>query len=169
MLPVSEQFFGIMSVLRRRPDARAVVSGSPEHPQIHGIVRFYQTAQGVLVAAEVSGLPQGTEPCSQRFFGFHIHSGSQCRGTSEDPFADADGHYNPDGCPHPSHRGDLPPLLGNHGRALQVFLTDHFRVREVLGRTVIVHAGVDDFTSQPSGNAGAMIACGEIRSVRCCP
>ena len=120
------------------------------------------------MAAEVSGLPQGTEPCVQRFFGFHIHGGERCSGTEEEPFADADGHYNPDGCPHPNHRGDLLPLLGNRGRALQVFLTDHFRVREVLGRTVIVHAGVDDFTAQPSGNAGKMIACGEIRPVRCC-
>lgn len=168
-MPVSEQSFGVLSVLRRRPDARAWISGSSEYPGLHGIVRFYQTMHGVLVAAEVSGLPQGTEPCAQRFFGFHIHSGERCRGTEEEPFADADGHYNPEGCPHPNHRGDLPPLLGNQGRALQVFLTDHFRVREILGRTVIVHAGVDDFTSQPSGNAGKMIACGEIRPVRYCP
>lgn len=166
---LSEQSFGVLSVLRRRPDARAVISGSPEYPELHGTVRFYQTMQVVLVAAEVSGLPQGTEPCAQQFFGFHIHSGERCSGTEEEPFADADGHYNPDGCPHPNHRGDLPPLLGNRGRALQVFLTDYFRVREVLGRTVIVHAGADDFTSQPSGNAGKMIACGEIRPLRCCP
>lgn len=168
MLPVSERFFGALSALRCRPDAQAVISGSAEYPGLHGVVRFYQTSQGVLVAAEVRGLPQGTGPCAQRFFAFHIHSGGRCSGNAEHPFADADGHYNPDGCPHPNHRGDLPPLLGNHGRALQVFLTDHFRVREVLGKTVIVHAGVDDFTSQPSGNAGTMIACGEIQAARRC-
>ncbi|NLF34637.1 MAG: superoxide dismutase family protein, partial [Clostridiales bacterium] len=41
-------------------------------------------------------------------------------------------------------------------------LTNRFTVREVIGRSVIVHDSVDDFTTQPSGNSGAMIACGRI-------
>jgi Cu-Zn family superoxide dismutase len=127
-----------------------------------GTVRLYQTRYGVLVHAEVAGLPSGAGACAGKVFGFHIHEGDACRGNREDPFADAKGHYNPHGCEHPAHAGDLPPLFGNNGYALSVFLTDRFTVDEVIGRTVIIHGGVDDFTSQPAGNAGAKIACGRI-------
>lgn len=41
--------------------------------------------------------------------------------------------------------------------------TDRFRVEEIIGRTVVIHSGADDFKSQPSGNAGEKIACGVIR------
>lgn len=152
----------LLAELRRRPDARAVLRGSADRPGLTGAARFYQTRWGVLVSVEASGLPEGTEPCGERVFAFHIHSGGQCAGDGEDPFAGALTHYNPDGCPHPSHAGDLPPLFSNHGRAFQVVLTDRFTVREVIGRTVILHARPDDFTTQPSGNAGAKLACGRI-------
>ena len=55
----------------------------------------------------------------------------------------------------------------NGGYALQAFLTDRFTVRDIIGRTVIIHDGLDDFTSQPAGNAGARIACGVIRRTCC--
>ena len=58
-------------------------------------------------------------------------------GTPEDPFALAEGHYNPDNCPHPYHAGDLPPLFGNKGIAWSAFLTDRFRVGDVIGKTVL--------------------------------
>lgn len=74
-------------------------------------------------------------------------------------------HYNPKNCPHPEHAGDLPPLLSCNGFAFQIFYTDRFVPEEVLGKTIIVHAASDDFTTQPSGNSGIMIACGEIKSV----
>lgn len=152
------------SVLQRKPNACAALKGSSEYPDCSGTVRFYQTDSGVLVSAEVSGLPVGTEPCGERVLGFHIHSGEQCAGDAADPFAAALGHYDPDGCPHPAHAGDMPPLFSNRGYAFEVFLTDRFSVREVIGRTVIIHASPDDFTSQPSGNAGKKIACGQIRA-----
>ena len=57
----------------------------------------------------------------------------------------------------------MPPLFSNDGYALQAFLTDRFTVRDIIGRTVILHDEVDDFTSQPAGNAGERIACGVIR------
>ena len=158
-------FMNPITALRRNPDARATVKGSAKYPQLSGAVRFYQTRHGVLVFAELFGLPETADPCGSRIFALHIHSGSSCTGDSTDPFADALAHYNPGICPHPAHAGDLPPLFSNHGYALQMFLTDRFTVREIIGRTVIVHSGPDDFTTQPSGNAGNKIACGQIMTV----
>ena len=161
----TQRFAGYLSVLRRRPDARALIEGSDEYGSIHGMVRFYQTRRGVLVASEVMGLPQKDSPCDGSFFGFHIHSGESCSGNETDSFADALTHYNPENCSHPAHAGDLPPLLGNQGYAFQIVFTDRFNVREVIGKTIIIHSDADDFMSQPGGNAGVKIACGEIQRI----
>ena len=149
-------------LLNRTPDACAAVTGSAEYPDIHGMVRFYQTGAGVLVEAQVQGLPQNYESCTANIFGFHIHEGGACTGNDTDPFADTGPHYNPEDCPHPAHAGDLPPLFGNRGFAFMTVLTNRFTVMEIIGRTVIIHGSPDDFTTQPSGNAGAKIACGQI-------
>lgn len=153
----------LLSTLRGRAQAAAGITGSEDYPGISGAVRFYQTNEGVIVFAEVSGLPKANVPCRERVFGFHIHEGTDCGGGMDDPFADAMSHYNPNGCEHPHHAGDLPPLFGNHGLALSVFLTNRFSVDEVIGRTVIIHDRPDDFTTQPSGNSGTKIACGVIQ------
>lgn len=153
----------LSSLLRRRAQAIANIAGSENYPDISGTVRFYQTKNGVIVYAEVSGLPQANRPCQERIFGFHIHQGSKCSGNINDPFADTMLHYNPNGCEHPYHAGDMPPLFGNDGVALLLFLTNRFSVNEVIGRTVLIHDGYDDFTTQPSGNSGAKIACGVIQ------
>ncbi len=147
---------------RGAPSACARVAGSPRYPGIHGDVCFYQADPGVLVVASIVGLPQGGGPCASDIFGFHIHEGAPCAGTADDPFADVGSHYNPRGCPHPAHAGDLPPLFGNGGTAFMSVLTSRFTIREILGRSVIIHAAPDDFTTQPSGNSGEMIACGQI-------
>lgn len=151
------------SLLRCRPQAAACIAGSESYPDISGKVRFYQTNKGVIVWAEISGLPHSELPCHGRVFGFHIHKGTDCGGGMEDPFADAMSHYDPNGCEHPYHAGDLPPLFENKGAALSLFLTDRFSVKEIIGRTVIIHDHPDDFTTQPSGNSGTKIACGVIR------
>lgn len=83
----------------------------------------------------------------------------------DDPFADTMGHYNPNGCEHPYHAGDLPPLFGNNGIALSLFLTNQFSVNEVIGKTIVIHDHPDDFITQPSGNSGTKIACGVIRRI----
>lgn len=151
----------LRTLLNRSPDAAAKIRG--EHA-IRGEVAFYQLPCGVLVRAEISGLPEGEgeAPCGGRIFGFHIHEGGSCTGNAEDPYANVHSHYNPGECPHPEHAGDLPPLFGNHGFAFSTFLTDRFQVEEILGRTIIIHDSPDDFTSQPSGNSGKKIACGVI-------
>lgn len=153
----------LLSVLRGRPQAAAKMTGSENAPDLSGVVRFYQTNGGVIVWAEINGLPYSKQPCQERIFGFHIHQGSDCGGNMADPFAGAMSHYNPKGCEHPYHAGDLPPLFGNGGFALSLFLTNRFSVDEVIGKTVIIHDHPDDFTTQPSGNSGTKIACGVIR------
>jgi Cu-Zn family superoxide dismutase len=138
------------------------VRGSAAYPGIRGKVDFYQTDQGVVVLAEMAGLPVAESDCGNSVFGFHIHEGSKCEGNEADPFAEVGQHYNPGNCPHPAHAGDMPPLFNNKGYAIQMFLTDRFTVEEIIGRTVVLHSGPDDFTSQPAGNAGKKIACGVI-------
>ena len=152
-----------LSILRGGPRAAAGIAGSKDYPGISGVVRLYQANAGVIVLAQVSGLPQSDIPCQERVFGFHIHEGTRCGGNMDDPLADAMAHYNPGGCEHPYHAGDLPPLFGNNGFALSLFLTNRFSVKEVIGKTVIIHDHPDDFTTQPSGNSGTKIACGVIR------
>ena len=136
--------------------AAAHVRGSGAYPDIRGCVRFRQMGGGVLVTAEIRGLPG-----DDGIFAFHIHSGSG--GTGEGPFACVGGHYDPADRPRPYHAGDLPPLFGNRGYAYLSVFTNRFTVDEVIGRAVVIHAKPDDFTTQPSGNSGERIACGEIR------
>jgi len=155
----------LFSLLRYRPQASASIAGSESCPGLSGTVWFYQTKEGVIVLAEVSGLPHSALPCHEQIFGFHIHEGTGCRGNMDDPFAGAMSHYDPCGCGHPHHAGDLPPLFGNNGFALSLFLTNRFSVDEVVGKTVIIHNQPDDFTTQPSGGSGTKIACGVIRKM----
>lgn len=137
-----------------RPQAMAWVEGGEEAPELSGLVRFYQTPYGgTLVEAEIFGLN------SSNFYAMHIHNGRDC----QDHFAHINGHFNPTNQPHPEHAGDLIPLLGNQGYAWTAFYDKRFRIQEIIGKFVVIHAHPDDFTTQPSGDSGAMIACGEIR------
>ena len=138
------------------PDAVAIIKGSKSYPNIRGQVRFYQRSSYVLVHAAIQGLPT----TNTGFFGFHIHEGSSCTGSD---FADTRGHYNPAEAPHPSHAGDLPPLMYCNGNAYMSVATDRFNIADIFGRTVVIHSMPDDFHTQPAGNAGTKIACGVIR------
>ena len=160
-----------MSVLYKRarsqrlPSAVAILNGTGANSAVHGVMRFFQRADGVVVEVTFTGLPQKTGQCDQPIFGFHIHGGMACTGNASDPFADAGMHYNPHMCLHPYHAGDMLPIFGVNGKAYMSFLTDRFAVRDVLGKTVILHDRPDDFTTQPSGNSGSKIACGVIGPV----
>lgn len=146
------------------PNAYCRILGSRAYRNLSGLVYFYETKDGILVRANIRGLPVPRRiRCNQPIFGFHIHEGTSCTGTIEEPFKDALGHYNPFHCPHPYHAGDLPPLFANEkGLAMMSVVLDRFNLNEVIGKTMIIHANADDFTSQPSGNSGPMIACGRI-------
>ncbi len=150
--------------LSRTPDAVADIKGSEQYPAVSGTCKFFQTDIGVFVLANITGLPYGVDPrCGGYVFGMHIHDGLGCIGDSESGFSDIGYHYNPENCLHPNHAGDLVPLFSMRGGyALSAFITDRFRVNEVLGRPLFIHSRADDFTTQPSGNAGIAMACGVL-------
>lgn len=150
------------SILRTRPQAYAQIHGNENYADIQGDVRFYNTTYGVIVIADISGLPRKND-CSSPIFAFHIHESGNCTGNMNDMLANVGMHYNPNSCPHPYHAGDLPPLFGANGYAFSAFLTDRFTINEIIGKVVIIHSSPDDFTSQPSGNSGDKIACGVIK------
>ena len=138
------------------PDAVACIKGGADAPHLSGEVSFYQECGNVLVVADISGLPT----CSESgFFALHIHEGDCCGGEG---FSKTGGHYNPTEGAHPDHAGDLPPLMRCGDRAFLAVQTNRFCVQEIIGKTVVIHDGPDDFRSQPAGNAGAKIACGVI-------
>ena len=136
--------------------AIACIRGGNAYPNLCGTVKFLPSKSGTLVVAEVSGLPA----TDTGFFAFHIHDGGNCSGLD---FANTGSHYDPDRQDHPLHAGDLPPLLSCRGFAYLEVMTDRFRIDDVIGRTVVIHSGPDDFKTQPAGSAGNKIACGVIR------
>lgn len=146
-----------MQYCKKHPDAVAHICGGTEAPQLSGCVRFYQENDCVLVEVKVAGLPKESET---GFFGFHIHQGGSCSGTD---FSGTESHYNPTDQVHPKHAGDLPPLLAYRENAYLSVKTDRFCVKDIIGRTAVIHSDPDDFHSQPAGNAGKKIACGVIR------
>ncbi|HHU21893.1 MAG TPA: superoxide dismutase family protein [Clostridiales bacterium] len=149
---------------RRTNSALAIIRGIPDYPRLRGTVQFRQTTGGVLVNAVISGLPQS----SAGFFAFHLHEGTCGRRPgpalpNADYFPDTGAHYNPGNIPHPQHAGDFPPLLRlRDGSARLSFITDRFRLEQVIGRSVVIHMNPDDFKTQPSGDSGTKIACGDI-------
>jgi superoxide dismutase, Cu-Zn family len=104
--------------------------------------------------------------------GFHIHEAGDC--SSGDGMS-AKGHFNPQGKPHGNpasaehHAGDLPSLKAEkNGRAKLDTVVEGITLApgpaSIIGRGLIIHADPDDFKTQPTGNAGARLACGVIKS-----
>ena len=143
-------------------DRAVAVLHPTEGNQATGTVIFTEVAGGFQIEATVEGLEPGKH-------GFHIHVLGDC--TAPDATS-AGGHYNPDGHPHAGpdqakrHMGDLGNLEANPiGRAHYMRLDDYVTLngpKSIVGRAVIVHAGEDDLTTQPTGDAGARLACGVI-------
>ena len=147
-----------MQSCRKCPDAVAQITGGAETPWLSGCAEFYQEHGCVLIVAKISELPRKSET---GFFGFHIHQGESCFGPD---FSRTGSHYNPAERVHPEHAGDLPPLLQCNGNAYLSVRTDRFSIKDIIGRTVVIHSDPDDFRTQPAGNAGKKIACGVIRA-----
>lgn len=150
--------------------ASAVITGGPLAPSLSGIVFFTDVSGGVQVCVSVRGLlkykPAEGDRAPIGPHGFHMHLFGNCEvGDPNDPFKAAGDHWNPDNQPHGNHAGDFPVVFSNHGRALMCFFTDRFKVRDIIGKAVIIHQSPDDYRSQPSGNAGKRLACGVIQPV----
>jgi Cu-Zn family superoxide dismutase len=158
----------LLAACQTTPDAplRATAQLQPtKGNKTIGEATFEQMGDKVRVTVIVEGLKPGQE------HGLHIHEAGDC--SSGDGMS-TKGHFNPQAKPHghhssaERHAGDLPALrAGNDGRAKVEATLDIISVRpgatSVVDRGLIVHADPDDYKTQPTGNAGARIACGVIR------
>jgi Cu-Zn family superoxide dismutase len=134
--------------------------------QVRGTVSVRQDGDGVRVTGEVSGLTP------DQAHGFHVHEFGDC---SAPDAASAGGHFAPEAHPHGApdpaahHAGDLGNVQADAtGRAtLDVRvpgLAIASGIRALAGRSLVVHAQPDDLVTQPSGNAGARVACGVVQA-----
>ena len=142
---------------------RAIAALSPtEGHSVMGTVTFTKVDNGVRVVADLSGLKEGEH-------GIHVHANGDC---SAPDGSSAGGHFNPTGAPHGGpdstehHIGDLGNITADasgkaHLDRVFSFLTLN-GTNSIVGHGLIVHEGKDDLTSQPSGAAGARVACGVI-------
>jgi Cu-Zn family superoxide dismutase len=151
-----------------KPQATAVISPTSSAAAAgmkpEGTVTFVQLPDGLMVSGRISGLRPG------QTHGFHIHDGADCSGDA----MGTKGHFNPKGAAHGKHdsgqhhAGDLPALVADaYGVAEFKAKIDQLTVEpdpmSVVGRGLIVHRDPDDYTTQPTGNAGPRPGCGVIK------
>ena len=130
-----------------------------------GHVDIYRTASGLRLEVVARGFAAGQ-------YGMHVHSVGRCDAPD---FASAGGHWNPSAKhhgrdnPQGAHHGDLPNLVianGEIGRASVDIVGSRFEGEGALldgdGAAFVIHAGPDDYRSDPAGNSGARVACGVI-------
>ena len=135
---------------------------------VSGIVRFSETledgAPAVRVSVDARNVPPGVH-------GFHVHEFGDCSAADA---TSAGGHFNPRNDPHgapneaASHAGDFGNVLASeNGRVDTTYLMRGVTLgagsNSILGKAILIHADPDDLVTQPTGNAGARIACGVIR------
>ncbi len=131
-----------------------------------GKVVFIEDGGVVKITATLSGLSPGTHA-------IHIHEKADC--TSADGKSSG-GHWNPTFAPHGKwgdeggyHSGDIGNFeADDSGNGSISLKTDKWCIgcddetKNILGKAIVVHQGTDDYTSQPSGDAGARVSCGGI-------
>ncbi|MAM28636.1 MAG: superoxide dismutase [Flavobacteriaceae bacterium] len=134
--------------------------------QATGEATFTETDGKITFVAMISGLEPGTHA-------IHIHETADC---SADDATSSGGHWNPTfekhgkwGAEDGYHKGDIGNFVANaEGNGRIAMTTDQWCIgcgdekKDILGKAIIVHKGADDFTSQPSGAAGARVSCGGI-------
>ena len=132
-----------------------------------GTLRLSDTNAGLKITPELTGLSPGDH-------GFHVHVNPNCgpaNGPNGQPAAGmaAGGHYDPANTgkhlgPHgEGHMGDMAVLtVDASGKATKAVIAPHLTVADVKGRSIIIHAGGDNYSDQPAplGGGGARIACG---------
>ncbi|HYS55107.1 MAG TPA: superoxide dismutase family protein [Thermoanaerobaculia bacterium] len=132
-----------------------------------GTVHYSDAGEGnVDVQVDLTGVPPGTH-------GFHIHEKGDCGNNG----ANAGGHFNPTGMVHGApdavshHSGDFGNVTAEANGEVHTRLTTHSislksgEATNPVGKAVVLHEKADDLVSQPSGNAGARIACGIIETM----
>ncbi len=132
-----------------------------------GTIEATQTPSGVLLKVSVKGLPPGERA-------FHVHAVGKC----EAPFTSAGGHFNPGNKKHGMmaadghHAGDMPNLHIPSSGELTIEVVNAAitlekgkpnSVFDADGSAVIIHAGKDDYKTDPTGDAGGRIACGVLQ------
>lgn len=133
--------------------------------QDNGTAALTATATGVLIELEVSGLPAG------EWVAFHVHETGSCDHTTGHD--SAGGHFNPTSKEHGylveggPHAGDMPnQYVGADGILRAQVFNSAVKLDKgetgILGRALMIHAKADDYQTQPSGDAGARLACGVI-------
>jgi len=159
--------FGLLtacSLTTREP--RATAELKDRDGKIVGHAFFRERSDGVLMRMHVKGLTPGLHAV-------HVHSVGKCEGPG---FTTAAGHFNPMGKKHGlnspagAHAGDLPNMLvTKDGSGRFEVRTDAFTLKtgaasvfDSDGSSLIIHAGVDDYATDPTGNAGDRAACGPI-------
>lgn len=145
------------------------VLASASGSRVSGKLTLAPMGDGVHISGEVGGLgPSGQ-------FGFHVHEKGDCSAVDA---TSAGGHFNPATSAHgragtPTHHaGDMDNITSDASGVAKVNV--HLRgvtlgggaANDIAGRAVIVHAAPDDYHTQPTGNAGARVACGVIRVTR---
>lgn len=133
---------------------------------VAGSVTIEDMEKEYKITADLKGLKPNSK------FGFHVHQNGICEGPD---YRTAGDHFNPHKKPHgrpdsnERHEGDLGNLVTNaNGEAKQVLLvpkTEGDTFDQFVNKSVLVHSGVDDLKSQPSGNSGTRIACGIIKPI----
>ena len=135
---------------------------------VSGTLTLTAMGDGVHVGGEIGGLPPGPH-------GFHVHERGDCSAADA---SSAGGHFNPTNMPHgrsgptPHHLGDSDNIVANADRVATIDTHLHDVTlgtglpNDIAGRALVVHADPDDYTSQPSGDAGARVACGVITVIR---
>ena len=145
--------------------AAQVTLNPTEGNQAAGSLRFAIVDGAVHASGEVTGLGANT------VHGFHLHETGDC---SAPDASSAGGHFNPGETEHgrvghgAHHGGDSDNLSADADgvatvdtRFEGVTIGDGSET-DIIGRGVIVHADADDYATQPTGNAGARLACGVI-------
>lgn len=134
---------------------------------VSGTLRIVPNGNGVHITGEIGGLPPGSTHA------FHFHEIGDCSAADA---SSAGGHFNPTHAPHgragaaPHHAGDMDNVVADADGVARIDIQNNDvslrrgAPNDITGRAVIVHAGADDYTSQPSGNAGARVACGVIKA-----
>lgn len=150
------------------PSNQAIaVINSASGSEVTGMATFTQIGETVMVHIEIKNASPGQH-------GVHIHENGDC---SSPDGKSAGGHWNPTNVAHGKwgegefHLGDIGNIdVGEDGIGVIELSTELWEIGtgsiyDVVGKGMIVHADADDFTSQPSGNAGARIGCGVIELV----